>query len=165
VDLDTVAVELYGLTPDEFTAAQNQLAKTACGPLGAAIKALRKPTLAAWLANLLVRADPDGVNALTELGYDLRAAHLSADGAKLRALTPQRHTVVKQLVASAIAEARDLGRTATPAAVDRLTETLDAALIDPGAAQLLRTGQLTSALRHSGSAWSTKPANRPSSAR
>ena len=32
----------------------------------------------------------------------------------------------------------------------KLTETLDAALIDPGAAQLLRTGQLTSALRHVG---------------
>jgi DNA repair exonuclease SbcCD ATPase subunit len=150
VDLDTVASELYGLTPDEFTAARNQLAKTVDGQLGAAIKALRKPTLAAWLANLLVRSDPDGVNALTELGDKLRAAHLSADGATLRALTPQRHTLVKQLVASATAEARKLGRTATPAVVDRLTETLDAALIDPGAAQLLRNGQLISALRHVG---------------
>lgn len=30
----------------------------------------------------------------------------------------------------------------------RLTETLDAAVVDPGAGQLLRSGQLTSALRH-----------------
>jgi hypothetical protein len=150
VDLDTVASELYGLTPDEFTAARNQLAKTIGGQLGTAIKALRKPTLGAWLANLLVRSDPHGVNALTELGDELRAAHLSADGTKPRALTPRRHTLVKQLVASATAEAKKVGRTATPAVVDRLTETLDAALIDPGAAQLLRTGQLTSALRHVG---------------
>lgn len=145
-----VAVELYGLTPDEFTAARNQLAKKAGGANGAAIRALRKPTLAAWLANLLVRTDPDGVNALTELGETLRAAHLSADGAQVRELTPTRHALVKQLVVSASGEAKQLGKTMTPAVADRLTETLDAALIDPGAAQLLRTGQLTSALRHVG---------------
>jgi hypothetical protein len=140
VNLDAVAVELYGLTPGEFTAARNQLAKTVGGQIGAAINALRKPTLAAWLANLLVRSDPNGVNALTELGDELRAAHLSADGARLRAPTPKRHALVKMLVASATAEARNLGRTVTPAVVDRLTETLDAALIDPGTAQLLRAG-------------------------
>ncbi|WP_132195497.1 MULTISPECIES: hypothetical protein [Kribbella] len=151
VDIDSVAVELYGLTPDEFTAARNQLAKAASGgSTAAAIKALRKPTLAAWLANLLVRADPDGINALTELGEELRAAHLSADGARLRALTPKRHDLVKGFVASARAEAQKLDRATTPAVADRLTETLDAALIDPGAAQLLRSGQLTSALRHVG---------------
>jgi hypothetical protein len=88
VDLGAVAVELYGLVSEEFTAARNELAKTAGGRTAAAIRALRKPTLAAWLANLLVRSDPDGVNALTELGDALRAAHLSADGAALRSLTP-----------------------------------------------------------------------------
>ncbi|MEV6418058.1 hypothetical protein [Kribbella sp. NPDC051718] len=150
MDLNTAAVELYGLTPDEFTAARNQLAKNADSATAEAIKALRKPTLAAWLANLLVRTDPDGVHALTELGEDLRAAHLSADGAHLRALTLKRHALVKQLVASTKKEAKQLGKTVTPAVANRLTETLDAALIDPGAAQLLRTGHLTSALRHIG---------------
>ncbi|WP_133979036.1 hypothetical protein [Kribbella voronezhensis] len=150
MDLDAVAVELYGLAPEEFTAARNQLAKTVGGQAAAVIRALRRPTLAAWLANLLVRTDPDGVDALTELGEELRAAHLSADGARLRSLTPKRHALVKELVASARAEASALGRSITPAVVERLTETLDAALIDPGAAQLLRTGQLTSALRHVG---------------
>jgi hypothetical protein len=150
VDFDAVAVELYGLAPDEFTAARNQLAKMVGGPTAAAIKALRKPTLAAWLANLLVRTDPDGINTLTDLGEQLRAAHLSADGGRLRALTPKRHALIKQLVATAKTEARQLGRPITATVADRLTETLDAALIDPGAAQLLRSGQLTSALRHVG---------------
>ncbi|WP_328321898.1 hypothetical protein OHA70_25620 [Kribbella sp. NBC_00382] len=150
MDLDTAAIELYGLTPNEFTAARNQLAKNADGATAAAIRALRKPTLAAWLANLLVRTDPNGVNDLTELGEALRAAHLSADGAQLRALTPKRHALIKQLVTSAKKQAKQLGRTVTPSVTDRLTETLDAALIDPGAALLLRSGQLTSALRHIG---------------
>jgi len=61
-DLDQLAVDLYGLAPEEFTAARNQLAKTLKdqGDAGAsaAVKALRKPTLAAWLANQLVRANP-----------------------------------------------------------------------------------------------------------
>jgi hypothetical protein len=89
----------------------------------------------------LIVDSPDGVNALTELGDDLRAAHLSADGAQLRALTPKRHALNKQLVSSASEEAKQLGKTVTLAVADRLAETLDAALIDPGAAQLLRSGR------------------------
>jgi hypothetical protein len=50
--------------------------------------------------------------------------------------------------------ARDLaqehGRPVSDQIAQRLTETLDAAPVDPGAAQLLRSGQLTSALRNVG---------------
>ncbi|GAA1619701.1 hypothetical protein GCM10009789_86770 [Kribbella sancticallisti] len=145
-----MALELYGLSPEEFTAARNQLVKATSGATSVAIKGLRKPTLAAWLANLLVRTDPEGINALTELGEELRAAHLSADGGRLRALTPRRHELIGTLVKTAEAEAEKVGRSVTPSVAGRLTETLDAALVDPGAAQLLRSGQLTSALRHVG---------------
>ncbi|GAA1559229.1 hypothetical protein GCM10009741_75310 [Kribbella lupini] len=154
MDVDQVAVELYGLRPDEFTAARNRAARAAnrAGDARsvAAIMALRKPTLAAWLANYLVRIDPEGVHQLTELGEQLRRAHLSADGAALRRLTPYRHQLVQDLVTTARQRATTDGRTVTAAVADRLTETLDAALVDPGAAQMLRTGQLTSALRHIG---------------
>jgi hypothetical protein len=154
VDVDQVVVELYGLTPETFTAARNRAAKaakdTGHSHTAAAIMALRKPTLAAWLANHLVRVDPDGVHQLTELGEQLRQAHLAADGSALRRLTPYRYKIVQALVSTARDRATADGRTVTAAVVDRLTETLDAALVDPGAAQLLRTGQLTSALRHVG---------------
>ena len=147
-------IELYGLAPEKFTQARNQFAKAAMdlgdGPASTALKALRKPTLAAWLANQLVRVAPDGIHELTELGDDLRAAHLSADGARLRELTPRRHQLVQSLVRTAAAHANSLNRPVSGEVAQRLTETLDAALVDPGAAQLLRTGQLTSALRHVG---------------
>lgn len=59
VDLELVAVDLYGLPPDEFTAARNQAAAQARADgeaaVSSAIKNLKKPTLAAWLANQLVR--------------------------------------------------------------------------------------------------------------
>jgi hypothetical protein len=78
-----------GWPPEQFTAARNAAAKAAKdggdASRGEAIKTLRKPTLAAWLANQLVRADPDGVNDLTQLGEQLRQAHVSGD-AQLRRL-------------------------------------------------------------------------------
>ncbi|WP_329476727.1 hypothetical protein OG555_34140 [Kribbella sp. NBC_01484] len=88
MDVSAVALELYGLTPEEFTAARNSVAKTAkaAGDVrtSVAVMALRKPTLAAWLANILVRADPDGINNLTELGEELREAHLTRDANQQR---------------------------------------------------------------------------------
>jgi hypothetical protein len=147
VDTYSALVELYGLPPEDFIAARNDLAKavTAAGDVaaGAQVKTLRKPTLAAWLANQLVRAVPERIDELTELGAELRDAHLSRDGARLR-------TFVAELARTARFLARDRGRKVTGTVADRLTETLDAALVDPGAAQMLRTGRLTSALRHVG---------------
>lgn len=154
VDLEQVAVELYGLDPDEFTAARNHAAAEAknAGEVAAstAIKALRQPTLAAWLANQLVRAEPDRVDELTQLGDELREAHLTHDGTRLRELTPRRHDLVDELVQAGRALAAGGGRKVTDAVADRLTETLDAALVDPTAGQMLRSGRLTSALRHVG---------------
>jgi hypothetical protein len=141
------------LEPEQFTAARNQLAKAARAAgeetIADAIMAMRKPTLAAWLANQLVRTDPDGIHALTELGEDLRQTYLSADTPRRRELTRQRHELVSSLVRTARERAAS-GRRITAQTTERLIETLDAALVDPGASQLLRTGQLTSALRHVG---------------
>ena len=153
MEIDAAIVELYGLPPEQFVAARNQLAKAVRDhgdePAAATIVALRKPTIAAWLANQLVRADPDGIHALTELGEQLRETYLTADSTSRRELTRQRHDLVGHLVHAASRRAAG-GRRVTAQTAERLTETLDAALVDPGAAQLLRTGQLTSALRHVG---------------
>ncbi|MEU4295005.1 hypothetical protein AB0E63_42855 [Kribbella sp. NPDC026596] len=154
VDVAAAALELYGLPPEDFTAARNQVAQQAkdAGDAGssATLKALRKPTLAAWLANLLVRSDPGGIAELTEFGEELRQAHVSRDGRRLRELTLRRHGLVQKLVTTARAQARVQGHAVSASTEQRLTETLDAAVIDPGAAQLLRVGQLASALRHVG---------------
>ena len=154
MDVAAAALELYGLPPEDFTAARNQVVKQAkdAGDTSssATLKALHKPTLAAWLANLLVRIDPDGIAELTDLGEELRQAHVSRDGRRLRELTLRRHGLVHKLVTAARTQARTRGHTVSAPTEQRLTETLDAAVIDPGAAQLLRTGQLTSALRHVG---------------
>lgn len=148
-------LELYGLPPEQFTAARNQFAKTLkdAGDIAGhvEVRALRKPTVAAWLANRLVRIAPDQVDELTEFGEQIRTAHVTGDCVRLKELTPRRHELVQELVKIAKADAASNGRVITDtAATERLTETLDAALVDPRAAQLLRTGRLSSALRHVG---------------
>src|SRR5690606_1078829 len=54
-----VAAQLYALPPEQFVAARNGAAKQATGPAARHIKALRRPTVSAWLVNLLAfhRAD------------------------------------------------------------------------------------------------------------
>lgn len=153
METDAAIVELYGLMPEQFIGVRNQLAKAARDAgdqqTATAVAALRKPTVSAWLANQLVRTDPDGIHALTQLGEQLRETYLSSDSTRRRELTRQRHDLVRNLVRVARDQAAG-GRRVTPQTTERLTETLDAALVDPAAAQLLRSGQLTSALRHVG---------------
>lgn len=153
VELDPV-LKLYGLPPEQFTAARNQLAAALLGagdPRGsAAVKALRKPTTAAWLANRLVRIAPDRIAELTEFGDDLREAHRTSDRDGLKKLTPRRHEIVHGLVDAAREDAAAHGRTISANTAERLASTLDAALVDPAAAQLLRSGRLTAGLQHVG---------------
>ncbi|MGW0229879.1 hypothetical protein ACWDWO_16320 [Actinopolymorpha singaporensis] len=154
MDLDEAAWELYSLPPGDFTSARNKLADRARADGDAAaskaIRELKKPTLAAWLANQLVRAEEDRVDELVQLGDDLRDAHASRDGDRMRELTSQRISLVRDLGRAARELAKKSGHKVTDTVGDRLAETLDAASVDADAAGLLRTGRLTSALRHVG---------------
>lgn len=151
MDLDEIVDELYGLPPEEFTAARNTAAKQAKSDgdaeLSDKVKALAKPTVAAWLANQLARERADELESLALLGEQMREATASMDGARLRELTPRRHSEVDTLVKDAV---KLSGRKVSADVTQKLRETLDAALIDPAAAQAVRSSQLTSALRHVG---------------
>src|SRR3954454_3497082 len=73
---------LYDLPLSEFTSERNALAAElrASGDheAAASVKALRKPSAAAWAVNQLVRAEPDLVEALLGAGGELRQAHRQA---------------------------------------------------------------------------------------
>ena len=87
-----IADELYALPLERFTPERDARAKAAKGDkdLVAALKALRKPSLAAWVVNLLVRREADQVEQVLAIGAALREAQEGMDGAELRALTKQR---------------------------------------------------------------------------
>ena len=162
--VEEAADELYALSPREFTAARDARAKEArdAGDKEAAaeIKVLRKPTVTAWLANQLVRQHADEVRPLLELGSALREATATVSGPQLRELSRQRNDVVRALVRQARRLAADAGQAVSEDVARGLEETLNAALADPGQAELLLQGRLSVQLKHSGYG----PAEGPSSA-
>lgn len=150
VDIDDVADELYGLTPEQFTVARNARAKEAKARgddnLAAQIAALRKPSVVAWLANSLARQRPDEVGPLLDLGEALREASATLSGPELRELSRQRHQLVYAMVQEAKGVAAETGRKVTDDVARRLEETLTAALTDAAAGDLLRRARLVDGL-------------------
>ncbi|GLZ54159.1 hypothetical protein [Actinomycetospora sp. NBRC 106378] len=149
-EFEDAADELYGLHPDRFVPRRTELVKAAKvvkdKETATAIGALRKPSLGAWLANVLARESPDEVGALEELGGQLRQAQETLSGDALRALTSQRRELVGALVARARKLAREDGEKVGDAVARDLEQTIAAALADPEAARAFAAGRLTTAL-------------------
>ena len=149
------AAELYRLTPEEFIAARDERAKALKGRGEAAVAkqvaALRKPTVGAWLVNLLVADEPKIAGQVSALAEQLRTAQEQLVGADLRALGRQRQELVASLVARARTLARDAGRKVTGSVLDTEVEsTLRAALADPDVAREVLSGHLTHATEFAG---------------
>lgn len=143
--------DLYALAPEDFTAARDAAVKQARAggdrALAKELAPLRRPTVPAHLVNLLVRAEPDLVGQLLELGGQLAEAQRAGSGSGLRELGEQR----RALVCAVTARALDLGRREVTAAVRAEVEaTLEAALADPSAAEAVRSGRLVRALSYAG---------------
>ena len=87
-----IADELYGLPLADFTPARDAHVKSLKGDkeLAAAVKALRKPSVAAWVVDLLVRREADQVAQVLAVGEALRNAQEGMDAEELRTLTKQR---------------------------------------------------------------------------
>src|SRR3954464_3381888 len=145
VSIDEVAERLYALEPEEFTAARDQAAKDAEGDDRKAIKGLRKPTVAAYVANMLARNRSDDVEALVALGEDLRTA--MAGNGDIRALSEQRRELVRGLVHDAADAA---GRELTASVEEEVAATLEAATADPELGLAVLSGRLVKPLRYAG---------------
>ena len=146
-----IADELYALALPEFTPARDARAKEHKGtPLAAEIKALKKPSLAAWVVNLLVRQDADQVAQVLTVGTSLREAAANLDGAELRALTKQRRQLTAAVTTGARALASSSGVKVTPAVSDQVEATLTAAMLDEDCASAVRSGLLVSPLASTG---------------
>lgn len=143
-ELDAVAAELCALPPAEFTAARSARAAASAPPLAAQIKRLRKPVVAAWIVNLLVHAG--GLDEALQLAAALREAQDDLDAAELTQLTRQRRALVSALAAQAVAFAADRGVAASAAAREDVEKTINAAVVDAGAAAAVLTGRLVAPL-------------------
>lgn len=139
--------DLYALAPGEFTAARDALAKRLKAEgdkAGAAeVKALRRPTHAAWAVNQVVRQHPELVDAVVEAGRALVAAQetLLGGGGRddLRTAMAARRDAVAAATRAGVALAGETHR-------DAIHATFDAAATDDDAAEAVRGGRLAKEL-------------------
>jgi len=152
--LATVADPLYALTPAEFTAARNAVARevkdSADLELAARVQELKKPSPAAWAVNLLARQRADELEQLAELGETMREAQQELDREQLGELTRQRRALVNALAREAADLATEARHNLTATVVEEVAKTLQAALNDPAAAAAVRSGRLVRALEATG---------------
>ncbi|MGZ0711850.1 transposase (plasmid) [Coraliomargarita sp. W4R53] len=138
--LDAIAAELYELRPDCFTAARNTRAQ-ACEPgLARKVKALPKPTVAAWAVNLIVR--DGGLDEALTLAAALREAQHDLDARELARLAPQRRALVSALARAAVGMAEQAGVSVSTVAHSDIEKTINAAVMDADAATAALTGRL-----------------------
>ncbi|MEO3922812.1 hypothetical protein ABGB07_02860 [Micromonosporaceae bacterium B7E4] len=147
---------LYTAPPDGFVAARSEAvaAARAEGDPSAAreIAKLRKPTVAAWLVNLLALRRPELMADLVELSAALRGAQRELRGDRLRELSARRRGVLGALVgqARALAEAEDPRLAAGKLPLAEVEATLNAALADVEVAEQARSGRLVRAASYAG---------------
>jgi hypothetical protein len=161
------ADDLYGLPLDQFVPARAALVKElrADGRRdeAAAASALRKPAVAAWAVNQLVRTQAREVSKLYEAGdaardaQDAVVAGRSEPGA-LRASIAQERAAVDALVEKARGLLSSGGDPLSATVLERVAATLHAAALDDEARTLVADGRLERELRHVGLGVAAEPA-------
>jgi hypothetical protein len=146
MDLEEEISALYAGERDAFVASRDALAKRLRkdGDKEAAgrVKALRKPTVAAWAVDRLAHEAAKDVRALLDSVEELRAAQEAAvggDAARFREASAAHRDALDRLVETARAALGDEGSEAT---IDKVRETLQTASLDDDARGALARGRL-----------------------
>jgi hypothetical protein len=155
VDVD----ELYGLPLDRFIPERASLVRELRSggerEQATVVAALRKPSVAAWAVNQLVRTQERELHELFAAGdalRDIQAGVLSgrADARDLRSATEHERAAVDGLVATARGLLTSSGHELSVATLERVSETLHAAALDDEARGQVNDGRLVRELRHAG---------------
>src|SRR5919201_1792110 len=153
--LDGELDRLYGVPLKEFVAARDELAKGLRGEgrrdEADQVKALRKPTVAAWLVNRLAREREIDVQRLLKASETLRNAQADAAAGRTEAFADARRDEHEALERPAQAAREIAAREgAGQAAVAQATQTLRAASLTDEGRKLLKRGRLTEELEPPG---------------
>ncbi|MGO4189235.1 hypothetical protein [Pseudarthrobacter sp. TAF60_1] len=151
--LTAIAVDLYALPFDEFMAARTAAAKAATGSgkeLPAAVKALPKPSVAAWAVNMMAVHESAVLAQLADLGQRMRAAQSSFDATALRELARERRAMLSDAVDTARSVAERNGRAISAPIATDVERTLGALITDEGAAAAVQSGLLVQTLSADG---------------
>jgi hypothetical protein len=149
MDVEAGIERLYGLPPEEFVAARDELArqlrKEGDAAAGRRVAGLRRPTVVAWAVNQAARRRPELVTDLVEAGERLRQAQRRAlsglRGGALRTAGSERRRAVERLLAEAASVLEESGRSPETHR-DAIAATLQSASVDEAAAAAVRAGTL-----------------------
>jgi hypothetical protein len=151
--LTIVAQDLYGLEPGDFTAARNaraQQLKPENPALAKLVAALKKPSPAAWVVNLLARENSEDVAALLGIGERMRAAQEQLQRDDLRRLGGERRSAITALTRAGADRAAERGHPPTGSVLSEVEQTLQAGTSDADAAAAVASGLLVKPLRAAG---------------
>ena len=167
--LDTAIDELYAAPAGEFVERRDALAKAlrSDGERQAAdtVKALRKPTVAAWAVNQLARREKMRIRSLLTAGERLRAAHgkLLQGGSPtaVQGAMDDERKAIRALVDAAEAILSEAGHAGVAPTLARVEETLHAAALDEKLGVRLREGRLAKEEEAAGFGFAALPADLP----
>jgi len=149
-DLSKQLDQVYGLPLDEFIAGRDALAadlREAGDAAAGDVKKLRRPSVAGWAVNQVVRKHRGEVQKLLELGEEMRAAQraaLSGGGAdSIREVTARRRKIVDRLLDRAGDVLSEGGHATSRSTLDKVGDTLMAVTVDQDAAEAVGAGRLT----------------------
>lgn len=150
--LDDIAAALYAGQPEDFTATRNARAKEIEDrALAAEVRALRKPSVAAWVVNVFAQERAAQLGEALTLAAELREAQEDLDAAALAKLSRERRALTRRLAETAADLAGSRGERVTAATRDAVEQTISAAFFDPDAAAAVASGRLVRALEPSSS--------------
>jgi hypothetical protein len=151
--------DLYGVPFERFTperdALAKQLRKDGKRDEAATVVKLRKPSLAAWAVNQLVRTQRREVDQLFKAGDALQKAQADllrgrGDATKLRKAADAEREATDELLRRAAGLLNSEGQELTTARLEQVSETLHAAALDEDARASVIGGCLERELRHVG---------------
>jgi hypothetical protein len=149
-DRDKQIDQLYSVPLDEFVERRNEFArslrKDANRQAADEVRKLRKPTLPAWTVNQLARREKMRLRGLLTAGERLRKAHEELlVGGSPEALQQGRdgeRRAIAELVGAAELLLKEAGHPASEATLERVRDTLHAAVVDEGIGRRVREGRL-----------------------
>lgn len=151
MDFEEAVGELYGCDLADFVPTRTRLAALVDDPDDAAqVRRMRKPTVTAWLLNLLAREDPDLLAEVDDLGQRMRRMQAKGDARGVLEVRPERDDVLRRMVAAVAQVSRDRGRPLPTSGGEEVSATVIAALADQGSAAALLSGMLVRSLSYSG---------------
>ncbi len=159
MSVERTGQDLYGLPLERFIEERNALSKAlrreGSRDEAGEVAKLRKPSVAAWAVNQLMRTHRRAVSALFDAGDSLQKIQSDlivgrGDGDALRRAVDAERSAVVELTEKARGLLSSDGHELSPTTLERVSETLHAAALDQEARAKVRAGRLERELRHIG---------------